>query len=410
MIELTRRALDKGLLLNERAADAASNGFDWLFRRSELVLSGLTDHEVIFASDPMSVRYYSLDGVSDIDLADGTTLPVQRTKHPVPLVLIPPLGVTTETFDLMPNRSLVRYMAAQGFQVYLVCWGKPERRHAPLDMADYADRLMGEALSAVRAHSASQAVSLMGWCMGGLLALLHAGLDGTRGVQNIVTVASPIDMRGGGLVAGVAQAINTPARLIRKYSDFSIYALNPRALHAPGWVTSLAFKLTDPVGSVTTYWDLLTKLWDRRFVESHTTTSHYLNNMLPYPVGIVQDVVAKMAVGNQFAKGEFKLGKKMVRFKSIQAPMLVFAGETDVLVQASAARGILDLVDSHDTSFETAPGGHMGVILGAQAQSVVWARSASWLGQRSGGSASAKVASKKATLRKPGKRKQLLKV
>ena len=64
--------------------------------------------------------------------------------------------------------------------------------------------------------------------------------------------------------------------------------------------------------------------------------------------------------------------------------MLVFAGETDVLVQASAARGILDLVDSRDTSFETAPGGHMGVILGAQAQGVVWARSANWLAQRSG--------------------------
>ncbi|MBK9346737.1 MAG: hypothetical protein IPN06_10065 [Burkholderiales bacterium] len=144
----------------------------------------------------------------------------------------------------------------------------------------------------------------------------------------------------------MAQAINTPARLIRKYSDFSIYALNPQTLHAPGWVTSLAFKLTDPVGSVTTYWDLLTKLWDRGFVESHSTTSDYLNNMLSYPVGMVQDLVAKMAVGNQFAKGEFKLGQKMVRFKNIKAPMLVFAGETDVLVQASAARGILDLVDS----------------------------------------------------------------
>ena len=142
MIELARRALDKGLQWNERAADAASNGFDWLFRRSELVLSGLTDHEVIFEGDPMSVRYYSLDGVAHIDLADGGTLPVQKIKHPVPLVLVPPLGVTTETFDLMPNRSLVRYMAACGFQVYLVCWGVPERRHATLGMADYADRMI----------------------------------------------------------------------------------------------------------------------------------------------------------------------------------------------------------------------------------------------------------------------------
>jgi polyhydroxyalkanoate synthase len=191
-------------------------------------------------------------------------------------------------------------------------------------------------------------------------------------------------MRGGGLVAGVSQAINTPAKLIRKYTDFTIYALNPKALHTPGWVTSLAFKLTDPVGSITTYWDLVTRLWDREFVESHSTTSDYLNNMLSYPVGVVQDMVAKMAVGNTLAKGEITLGQKKVRFKTIVAPMLVFAGERDVLVHASAARGILDGVGSQDTTFEVAPGGHMGVILGAQAQGAVWARSADWLAVRSG--------------------------
>ena len=387
MSQWITRAIDRSAEFNDRAAAALTNGFDWLFRHDKLVKSGQTPFELVFTSDLMTVRYYALGTEEDIQLNDGSLLPIQRPQHAVPLVLVPPLGVTTETFDLMPKRSLVRYMAARGFKTYLICWGTPQRRHAKLGMKDYADRMMGEALDAVRAHCQQQQVSLMGWCMGGLLALLHAGLQPPGRIRNIVTVASPIDMRGGGLVAGVAQAINTPARLIRKYSDFSIYALNPQALHAPGWVTSLAFKLTDPVGSVTTYWDLLTKLWDRGFVESHSTTSDYLNNMLSYPVGMVQDVVAKMAVGNQLAKGEFKLGQKKVRFKNIQAPMLVFAGETDVLVQASAARGILDLVDSSDTSFETAPGGHMGVILGAQAQSVVWARSANWLAQRSGGAA-----------------------
>lgn len=384
MLNVIKRTLDTGLEWNERLGTAANNGIDWLFRRERLVLSGLTDFKVIHGGDLMSVRYYSLSGESEIALEGGATLPVQSKKHLVPLVLVPPLGVTTETFDLLPKRSLVRYMAARGFQVYLVCWGAPTREHAHLGMADYADTMMAQALGAVREHSGCAQVSLMGWCMGGLLALMHAGLEGTVGIRNIVTVASPIDMRGGGLVAGVSQAINTPAKLIRKYTDFTIYALNPKALHTPGWVTSLAFKLTDPVGSITTYWDLVTRLWDREFVETHSTTSDYLNNMLSYPIGVVQDVVVKMAVGNKLAKGEITLGKKKVRFKSIVAPMLVFAGQRDMLVQASAARGILDLVASKDTTFEEAPGGHMGVILGAQAQGAVWARSADWLAQRSG--------------------------
>jgi polyhydroxyalkanoate synthase len=141
--------------------------------------------------------------------------------------------------------------------------------------------------------------------------------------------------------------------------------------------------LTDPVGSVTTYWDLITNLWDREFVESHSTTSNYLNNMLSYPAGVLQDFLVKVAVDNRLADGEIDVGRKVSRFRNIRSAMLVFAGQDDVLVSASTARGILDLVASADKHFELAPGGHMGVILGSAAQRAVWARSADWLVSRS---------------------------
>ena len=383
MSQWITRAIDRSAEFNDRAAAALTNGFDWLFRHDKLVKSGQTPFELVFTSDLMTVRYYALGTEEDIQLNDGSLLPIQRPQHAVPLVLVPPLGVTTETFDLMPKRSLVRYMAARGFKTYLICWGTPQRRHAKLGMKDYADRMMGEALDAVRAHCQQQQVSLMGWCMGGLLALLHAGLQPPGRIRNIVTVASPIDMRGGGLVAGVAQIVNKPAKLIRKYTDLRLNMLKPELFHTPGFVTTIAFKLTDPIASVTTYWDLITNLWDREFVESHTTTSDYLNNMLTYPAGVVADMLVKVVVDNSLAQGEFVLGRKVSRFARIKAPIFVFAGATDALISASTAEGILDLVGSTDKRFEVAPGGHMGVILGATAQNAVWRKSADWLVKRS---------------------------
>lgn len=383
MINLLRQALDQSLEINERLAASASNGFDWLFRRDQLIKSGLSDFDLVHDGGLMTVRYYSLAGQRSIELADGSQLPVKKLKHEVPLVLVPPLGVTSDTFDLLPNRSLVRYMAARGFKVYLINWGEPGREHAALGMKEYADRMMGEALQAVRAHSGVEDISLMGWCMGGLLSLLHSGLKYDKRIRNIITVASPIDMRGGGMVAGVAQALNTPARMIRKYTAFKLQAVDPAKLHTSGWVTSLAFKLTDPVSSLTTYWDLITRLWDREFVESHSTTSDYLNNMLSYPVGMLQDMFVKVVVDNKLANGEIEVGRRISRFRNIRAAMLVFAGEKDALVSASTARGILELVSSKDKRFEVAPGGHMGVILGSTAQRVVWAKSADWLATRS---------------------------
>lgn len=380
---LIRRAVDQALALNERATAIADNAFDWLFLRETLVKSGLTPYEVIHEGDPMSVRFYALPEGSRIPMADGTEMQVPQRRHAVPLILVPPLGVTTETFDLMPSRSLVRYMAARGFKTYLIDWGKPERRHAHLGFKDYALTMMSEAIKKVREHSGSQEVSLMGWCMGGLLCLIHAGATQDPQIRNLITVASPIDLRGGGIVARTATALNTPARLIRKFSNFRLHDLKPDWLHAPAWLTTLSFKLTDPVGSVTTYWDLLMRLWDREFVESHTTTSNYLNNMLLYPGGVVQDMVVRMAVDNKLATGRIEVGDTVADLSTIRSNFIAFAGETDHLVPADIARKSVELVASADKQFHVAPGGHMGVILGSKAQNAVWANMAEWLAARS---------------------------
>ena len=378
-----RGVRERGLELNQRIAQFAANGFDWLFRRKQLVKSGRTWFELVHDGDPMAVRYYGLPDEDDIELADGSRLPIEREQHRVPLVLVPPLGVTTETFDLMPQRSLVRYMAARGYKTYLIDWGKPRKEHAHYGLGDYADRMFGQALEKIRAHSGSADVSLMGWCMGGLLCLLQQGLEQDPRIRNIVTVASPIDLRGGGIVAGAAQALNAPAQLIRKYTDFRLDVLNPARLHAPAWLTTLSFKLTDPVGSVTTYWDLVTRLWDREFVESHSTTSDYLNNMLLYPGGVIADMTVKIAVDNELAGGKIEIGGRLAELDKIESALLAFAGATDHLVAPKIAEKIVHVVASTDKEFRVATGGHMGVILGSKAQREVWAQAAEWLEPRS---------------------------
>lgn len=403
MNKLLKIVLDKGLELNERGAAIAVNGFDWLFRRGDLVKSGLTWFEVVHECDPMRVRHYDLRTEGQIELNDGSMMPVAQQLHDIPLLLVPPLGVTSDTYDLMPQRSLVRYLAARGYKVYMVDWGKPTKRHAKLRMADYGDRMMHEAIEAVRAHADSQQVSLMGWCMGGLLCLAQAGLKKSDPrIANLITVASPIDMKGGGVIGGISQALNTPARLMRSFTKLRVQEIDPFKMHMPGWATTLAFKMTDPVASVTTYWDLLMGLWDREYVESHSTTSDYLNNMLAYPAGVLQDMLVTMAVDNKFAQGEIPLGKKVSRFANITCPMYVFAGATDALVAPGTTRRSLELAGSRDKSYEVAPGGHMGVILGSKAQSAVWARSADWLATRS----KAPAAATRSTAAKPTRQAQ----
>ena len=81
----------------------------------------------------------------------------------------------------------------------------------------------------------------------------------------------------------------------------------------PPWLTTLVFKMRDPVGSVTTYWDLVTGLSDREYVKSYSTTADYLNNMLLYPGGVLQDMAAKVMGDNQLARGQVDVGDNTAR-------------------------------------------------------------------------------------------------
>ncbi|NCF18543.1 MAG: alpha/beta fold hydrolase [Haliea sp.] len=402
MNDLAKNALRQGMGINRRLSETAANGVDWLFKRDTLIKSGRTWFELVHDGDLMSVRYYELPEDDEIELTDGSRRPIERKQHAVPLVLVPPLGVTTETFDLLPQRSLVRYMVAAGFKVYLVDWGKPRKEHAHLGLIDYSYDMMSTALAKIRKHSGSEDLSLMGWCMGGLLCLLYQGQVKDQHVRNIITVASPIDLETGkgviSAVAGVAQALDGPAQLVSNYSNLRLNTLDPARLSLPPWMTTLVFKMTDPVGSVTTYLDLVTRMGDREFVESHSTTSDYLNNMLRYPGGVFKDMSGRVVTDNQWAKGRVTIGDHVAELDKIQSSLLAFAGENDALVPPEVAAKIVDVVASKDREFRTAPGGHMGVIIGSKAQNAVWAESAEWLAERSGAAPRKKPAGRK---RKP---------
>jgi polyhydroxyalkanoate synthase len=391
MTDFRQQVLDRGLELNQRVAEAAGNGLAWLFKRDTLIKSGRTWFELVHDSDLMSVRYYELPEEDQIELVDGSTMPIKRDRYAVPLVLVPPLGVTTETFDLMPQRSLVRYMAAAGFKTYLIDWGKPRREHSRLGLEDYSYTMMQVALQQVRRHAGVQTLSTMGWCLGGLLCIMYQSQARDPDLRNIVTVASPIDPSTGhgvlGRMAGVAQALNAPAKMVSNVTNLRLNSLDPERLGLPGWMTALAFKLTDPVSSVTTYWDLVTRLWDREFVESYSTTSDYLNNMLHYPGGVLKDIMTQIIGENALVTGQLRLGDRTCDLANVTSNLLAFAGATDHIVAPEVAAGSIELVGSEDKEFRVAPGGHMGVIVGSKAQRAVWKESAEWLAPRSEASA-----------------------
>ena len=80
-------------------------------------------------------------------MVDGAPMTVNKNTHKVPLVIVPPLAVNMLIYDLFPERSLVKYFVAQGFDVYLIDWGMPTRKHTHYNLNTYVSEFMPEFLA-----------------------------------------------------------------------------------------------------------------------------------------------------------------------------------------------------------------------------------------------------------------------
>ena len=369
-------------LLPKPARRILNNANDRLFRARDLVLAEQTPYEVVHSNDLVKLRHYLPITQNEV-MVDGVPMTVNKNTHKVPLVIVPPLAVNMLIYDLFPERSLVKYFVAQGFDVYLIDWGMPTRKHTHYNLNTYVSEFMPEFLAKVREHSGQQQLSLHGWSMGGIFTLCYTALTHDPDIRNLVILGTPINSHASGAIGKVYQAIERRAEWVRKNTGFRIHNLNPQWLHTPGWANVVGFKMTNPMGSLMGYWELVVKLADRQFVVNHATTSAFLDKMVAYPGGIVQDMMVRIWIDNELAKGYMQLGKNEARLADIQCALWAGAGKSDNMVTKAAVETLMDHVSSSDKEFVVVAGGHMGILSGSKAPSDVWPKVADWLAARS---------------------------
>ena len=382
MPNLFKSAADRAAGLSRQAAVYAGTAFDRVFRAASLVQAGQTPFETLFTDGLVSLRYYPPLAEDFIEL-DGVTITVERQAHKTPIVIVPPLAVNMLIYDLFPQRSLVRFLRAKGFEVYLIDWGIPTRAHSHYNLHTYVAELLPAYLNRVREHSGEQELSLHGWSMGGMFTLFYSALSNDQHVRNAIVLGSPIDSHGSGILGLVNQRLADVAGFIRKRSGFRLHNVKPHWFHTPGWANTIGFKLTNPIGSVMSYWELIIRLGDREFVTNHATTSAFLDRMVAYPGGIIQDTVVRVWIDNQLSNGEIQIGEDIARLDNVSANLLAIAGSEDTLVTEGAARRVMDHVSSTDKTFRVVPGGHMGILAGSKAPRESWLALADWLAERS---------------------------
>ncbi len=382
MPNLLKAAADRASGWPRQAATYAGNAFDRVFRAASLVQAGQTPFDTLHSDGLVSLRYYPPLAEDFIELGDAV-IPVERQTHRTPIVIIPPLAVNMLIYDLFPQRSLVRFLRAKGFEVYLIDWGVPTRAHSHYNLHTYVAELLPAALNRVRQHSGEQELSLHGWSLGGMFTLFYSALSRDQHIRNAIVVGSPIDSHASGLMGLLYQGVSGAADFVQRRTGFKLHDLKPDWFHSPGWANTIGFKLTNPIGSFKGYWELLIKLGDRDFVADHATTSAFLDRMVAYPGGIVQDAMVRLLITNQPSRGKIQIGDDVARLENVTASVFAIAVETDTLALPVAGAKIQQHIRSTDVPFRVVPGGHMGILAGSKAPKSSWLELAEWLAERS---------------------------
>lgn len=349
-----------------RVRSVLSNVGARVLRPHTLITAGKTPYDVVHDNGLVRLRHYRRTGMP----------PVQ---HRVPLVIVPPLAVNMLIYDWFPERSLVKYFMAQGFDLYLVDWGSPNRKHARYSLATYVTRLLPEYLAKVREHSGQQALSLHGWSMGGGFCLCYQAHSQDPHIRNIVTVGTAVDGHANGQIGRQYAALNRALKSV----GINFRKVPASAAYAPAWINAIGFKLSDPVSSLQGYVDLIRNLDDREFMVQHANQSAFMDNLEAYPGGVIRDWMYSIWLENEASRGYLTLGRERVYLSNVTANLLALAGSGDKLANVHSCQPVLDLVGSKDKTFVICRGGHTGILSGSHAPEEAWPQTASWLAERS---------------------------
>src|SRR3990172_3214427 len=167
----------------KRNLDRVRRGMDVILDR-EPPLVGATPKDVVYSKGTMRLYRYR---------------PVTDEVYRIPVVLVMSLISKPYILDLSPGQSLVEYLVREGFDVFMVDWGVPRPEDSRLTLEDYVLEALPRTIEEVQAVTGEQEVSLLGYCMGGLFALMYAGIFEDAPVSNILCAPTPVDFEGMGL-------------------------------------------------------------------------------------------------------------------------------------------------------------------------------------------------------------------
>jgi polyhydroxyalkanoate synthase len=116
--------------------------------------------------------------------------PAQEKVRSVPLVIVTPWINKFYILDLNAKKSLVRFLVAQGYDVYITSWKNPGADMRDVGFDEYLTEGIGSIVEVARSISQSRQVNMVGYCIGGAAVATYLAWANRHDAAEQVPIAS----------------------------------------------------------------------------------------------------------------------------------------------------------------------------------------------------------------------------
>jgi polyhydroxyalkanoate synthase len=278
-----------------------------------------------------------------------------------PVVFVPSLINRGYILDLAPGASLLRYLAAEGLRPLLLDWGWPGEAARRETLTDVIAGVLEAALLAVGGP-----MTLVGYCMGGLLAVAVAQRRPDL-VRAIGVLATPWDFRAGD--AAQAERVAQVLPMIQPVLDAG-GALPVDMLQA-------LFVMLDPQAVARKYRRFGTLDQDSEVARRFVAIEDWANDGVPLAAPVARECFADWYGKNTPSRGAWRVAGEPVSPAALRIPAFAAIPGQDRIVPPASAWPLAQALAGAKVIEPRS--GHIGMIAGSGAEMQLWRPLRDWL-------------------------------
>jgi polyhydroxyalkanoate synthase len=289
-----------------------------------------------------------------------------------PVLLVPSLINRHYVLDLMPGKSFVEWLVARGHDVFCIDWGTPDDEDRFVTFDDIADRNLARALRVTCRLASAPKAHVLGYCLGGTLALIHAAVRPER-VASLTLLATPVAFHDDGLLSRWTRV-----------PGFDVGALVDGLGNVPWQLMQASFKLLRPTADAAKAVGVLDRAWDDEFLDGFFALETWGNDNVSFPGACYRTYIEELYQGDKLLSGQFRLSGQLVRLGDVKAPTHVVTFEHDTIVPPKSASIAMDHLGAPDKVHLHLSGGHVGAVVSKKASKGLWPALAGFWEKRDG--------------------------